>query len=271
MSPSGPRRWTLMQKQHLSIPAEPGAGQEFRSTAPVPGSSKWHQRGTLLGSRVPFRDVSKQGWGRLPCTKHICQWSPKPMSLLTLRWFISPGISQLAPQWAASPWNLSSPSLLFNPSVHMDVSVFFHSTLAAQKWFFFPLFFSFWISCSSRPEPSNEVVPLCSCLCVFKNSLWPCVGIHGVPFLNCQAHVGFFGEKGFWNNSTLLWIGEIHKPGEIHKLQETILGVVGLLIFNLRLWAVPKDFSLELWVSAGCSVLLQRSFFSILAGERLML
>lgn len=31
MSPSGLRRWALMQKQHLSIPAEPGAGQEFRS------------------------------------------------------------------------------------------------------------------------------------------------------------------------------------------------------------------------------------------------
>lgn len=60
-----------------------------------------------------------------------------------------------------------------------------------------PSFFSFWISCSSRPEPSNEVVPLCSCPCVFKNSLWPCVGIHGMLFLNSQAHVGFFGEKGF--------------------------------------------------------------------------
>lgn len=181
MSPSGPRRWTLMQKQHLSIPAEPGAGQEFRSTAPVPGSSKWHQRGTLLGSHVPFRDVSKQGWGRLPCTKHICQWSPKPMSLLTLRWFISPGISQLAPQWAASPWNLSSPSLLFNPSVHVDVAVFFHSTLAAQKWFFLPLSFLFGSHVPAGQSPAMKSCPSAVVCARLRTAFGPVLESMGCP------------------------------------------------------------------------------------------
>lgn len=87
MSPSGPRKWTLVQKQHLSIPSEPGAGQEFRSTAPVSGSSKRQQRGTLLDSHVPFHDVSKQWWGRLSCGKHICPAASEARSqCLCLPW-----------------------------------------------------------------------------------------------------------------------------------------------------------------------------------------
>lgn len=46
-------------------------------------------------------------------------------------------------------------------------------------------------------------------------------GICGVPFLNSQAHAGLFGKRGFYNSSSLLWVGDIHKPGEIPKVQES--------------------------------------------------
>lgn len=237
MSPSGPRKWTLVQKQHLSIPLSLELG---RSSDPQPqcrgaasGSSGAHSWTAMSLSMMCLS--SDEADCPVPSTFALLPVKPEanvsayPGVIYLTRYFPARSTVDCKSMGFIIPFPPLQP---FHAYGH--VSVLSQYTCCSEM-VLLPSFLSFWISCSSSPEPSNEVVPLCSCPYVFKNNLWPCAGIRGVFFLNSQAHMRFFGKKGFWNNSSLLWIGEIHKPGEIHKLQETILGAVGLLSFNLRL------------------------------------
>lgn len=185
MSPPCPSKCTLMQ-QHLSIPPETGAGQGFRSTALLSGGSSGTCRATSLSMRCLGRAEA------LPCTGHTCPAARGAPSccLLTLRWFISPGI----PQWAAGAWDSSSPSLPSNPSEHLDVSVFFLSTLTAHKLFFLLLFLLFGSGIPAVQSPAVRLCPssvVCACL-------WPPVGIHGELFLNSQVQAGVFWQEGIF-------------------------------------------------------------------------
>lgn len=149
MSSSCPSKCTLMQKQHLSVPPELGRGSD-----PQP---RCLAAAVASGESCPLPWCVQAGLRQCPApstlallpVEHPANVSAYPEEIYLAR-YCTAGCSCMEFIIPFPP--------LSSPSVHVDVSVFLHSTLTAQKLFFLLLFLLFG---SHIPAVQSSAVRLC--------------------------------------------------------------------------------------------------------------